>query len=84
MTKKESTRVAFTEGLIELAGDNPNVVLVCSDSVLVVKANPFIEKYPERFFEVGIAEQNAIACAAGLASCGLIPFVATYYSALLQ
>lgn len=78
MTKKESTRVAFTEGLIELAGDNPNVVLVCSDSVLVVKANPFIEKYPERFFDVGIAEQNAVACAAGLASCGLIPFVATY------
>jgi len=78
MTKKESTRVAFTEGLIELAGDNPNVVLVCADAVLVVKANPFIEKYPERFFDVGIAEQNAVACAAGLASCGLIPFVATY------
>jgi transketolase len=78
MTKKESTRVAFTESLIELAGENPNVVLVCADSVLVVKANPFIEKYPERFFDVGIAEQNAVACAAGLASCGLIPFVATY------
>ena len=78
MTKKDSTRVAFTESLIELAGDNPNVVLVCADSVLVVKANPFIEKYPERFFDVGIAEQNAVACAAGLASCGLIPFVATY------
>lgn len=78
MVKKESTRVAFTEGLIEVAKDNPNVVLVCSDSALVVKANPFIEKYSDRFFDVGIAEQNAVACAAGLASCGLIPFVASY------
>jgi len=78
MTKKESTRLAFTEGLIELADDNTNVVLVCSDSALLVKADPFIEKYPERFIDVGIAEQNAIACAAGLASCGLIPFFVSY------
>ena len=78
MTKKESTRVAFTESLIELADYNHNVVLVCSDSALIVKANPFIEKYPERFIDVGIAEQNAIACAAGLASCNLIPFFVSY------
>jgi transketolase len=78
MIKKESTRVAFIEGLMELAKEDPNVVLVCADSVLAVKAKPFIEAYPDRFFEVGIAEQNAAACAAGLASCGLTPFFATY------
>lgn len=78
MIKKENTRVAFIEGLMELAKEDPNIVLVCADSVLAVKAKPFIEAYPDRFFEVGIAEQNAVACAAGLASCGLTPYFATY------
>ncbi|HHW49465.1 MAG TPA: transketolase [Clostridiaceae bacterium] len=78
MMKTESTRVAFTEGLMELAKEDPNVVLVCSDSMLVIRAQPFIKAYPDRFFETGIAEQNAVACAAGLASCGLTPFFATY------
>jgi len=70
--------VAFIEKLTELADENPNVVLVCSDSTKVVKADQFIEKYPERVFDMGISEQSAVACAAGLASCGLMPFVATY------
>jgi transketolase len=76
--KQASTRTAFTDGLMELADANPDVVLVCSDSLLVIKGEPFAQRYPERFIDVGIAEQNAVACAAGLASCGLIPFVATY------
>ena len=78
MTKKESTRIAFAEAFLEIASENPQFVLVCSDSILVIKGKTFAEKYPERFFDVGIAEQNAVCCAAGLASCGLIPFVATY------
>lgn len=76
--KQESTRIAVTETLIELAGEDPEIVLICSDSILVIKAKPFVEKYPDRYFDVGIAEQNAICCAAGLASCGFTPFVATY------
>lgn len=78
MIKKQSTRTAFTEGLMEVAAEKPETVLVCSDSLKVVKAEPFKEKYPERFFDVGIAEQNAVACAAGLAASGLMPFLATY------
>lgn len=78
MDKRESTRVAFTDSLIELAETDRRVMLVCSDSALVIKANPFIQKYPERYVDVGIAEQNAVACAAGMAACGLKPFVATY------
>ncbi len=76
--REDNTRVAVTETLIDLADADPNIVLVCSDSILVIKGRPFAEKHPERFIDVGIAEQNAVCCAAGLASCGLIPFVATY------
>jgi len=76
--KHENTRIAVTETLMELAAKDPNIALVCCDSLLVLKAKPFVEEYPDRFFDVGIAEQNAVCCAAGLASCGLIPFVATY------
>ena len=78
MLKTESTRVAFNDSLMELAEKDANIVLISSDSIKVVRADAFAEKYPERFIEVGIAEQNAVACAAGIASCGLIPFVATY------
>jgi transketolase len=78
MVKTASTRIAVTQGLLELAEKDPGIVLICSDSLLVVKAQPFIEKYPDRFIDVGIAEQNAVGCAAGLASCGLKPFYVTY------
>lgn len=78
MVKFESTRLAFIKSLTELAEENPDIVLVCADSTKVVKAEIFREKYPNRIIDVGIAEQNAVACAAGLASCGFIPYVATY------
>lgn len=73
-----NTRIAFIETMAELVEQDPKTILVCADSVLVVKAKEFIRKYPDRFIDVGIAEQNAVGCAAGLATCGLIPFVATY------
>jgi len=78
MNKIGNTRIAFTQSLMEIAEYDPKTVLVCADSVLVVKGNPYIDKYPDRFFDFGIAEQNAVNCAAGMAACGLIPFVATY------
>ena len=79
MTEKlENTRVAFRDALIDLAAADPRIVLVCSDSALVIRASAFSEKYPDRFFDVGIAEQNAVDVAAGLASCGFMPFLATY------
>ncbi len=78
MTKLGNTRIAFIETLTEIVEHNSDAVLVCADSVLVVKGKPFVQKHPDRFFDVGIAEQNAVACAAGMASCGLVPFVATY------
>ncbi len=78
MTALGNTRLAFIETLIELAEQDPKTVLVCADSVLVVKGRQFAQKYPDRFIDVGIAEQNAVNCAAGMAACGLIPYVATY------
>jgi transketolase len=78
MTRLGNTRVAFIETLTEIVEHDPRAVLICADSVLVVKGKSFAEQHPDRFFDVGIAEQNAVACAAGMAACGLIPFVATY------
>jgi transketolase len=78
MTKIASSREAFTAGMLDLAAQDRRVVLVSADSVKALRATPFEERYPDRLFEVGIAEQNAVGLAAGMASCGLIPYVATY------
>lgn len=78
MTRLGNTRVAFIETLADIVNEDPRAALVCADSVLVVRGKAFAEKYPDRFIDVGIAEQNAVACAAGMATCGLVPFVATY------
>ena len=74
----ESTRTAVADTLLELAETDPNILLICADSVLMIRGRPFAERFPDRYFDVGIAEQNAVGCAAGLAACGFIPFVATY------
>jgi transketolase len=75
---QRSTRVAFTEALMEMAGENPDILLVSSDSLKVFRADAFAAAYPARIVEVGISEQNAVGVAAGLASAGSMPFVATY------
>jgi transketolase len=78
MLSYKGTREAFTKALIDLSADDDRFMLVSPDSLKAMRATPFADKYPERYVEVGIAEQNAVAVAAGLASTGLIPFVATY------
>ncbi len=79
MTKLESTRVAFLQGLIDVMRANPKAVVVFADSVKVFRATEeFTTEFKGRVFDVGIAEQNAVDVAAGMASCGLMPFVATY------
>jgi len=74
----ESTRIGFMQGLDALAEKDDKIMLVCADSLLAMRATEFIEKHPDHYVEVGIAEQNAAATAAGLAIEGLIPFFATY------
>jgi len=73
-----NTRTAFADGLMDLMAKDPRVVLVSADSIAVFRAAELKEKFPDRVIEAGIAEQNAVLCAAGLATAGFIPFVCTY------
>lgn len=72
------TRDGFGEGLV-LAGDaNRNVVALCADLVESTRVETFAKKYPDRYFELGVAEQNMATIAAGLGISGKIPFIASY------
>ena len=68
-------RDAYAATLIELAEADPRVVAVVNDSVGSSKLGPFQERFPERLINVGIAEQDMVGVAAGLANGGKIPFV---------
>jgi len=72
-----STRDAFGQALLELGEENPDVIVFTADIATSTRTGLFRQKYPDRFFDLGIAEQNMISVAAGAASCGKIPFVAT-------
>jgi transketolase len=71
-------RNAYGETLIQLGEKYPNLVVLDADLSKSTKTIMFAKKYPERFFEMGIAEANMISTAAGLASCGKIPFASTF------
>lgn len=72
------TRLAFGQALLELGARDSTTVVVSADTQDLLGIRPYIGKYRERFVEVGIAEQNAIGIAAGLATTGLHPFVCAY------
>lgn len=78
MTKMIATRDAYGETLKELGGTNKNIVVLDADLSGSTKTAIFKKGYPERFFNVGIAEQNLIGTAAGLAAAGKIPFASTF------
>jgi len=72
------TRSGFGAGLEILGDQNPNVVALCADLTGSLKMNAFKDKYPNRFFQVGIAEANMMGIAAGLTIGGKIPFTGTF------
>ena len=74
----KDTRSGFGEGLLELGQENPNVVALCADLTGSLKMDAFEKKYPDRFFQVGIAEANMMGIAAGLTIGGKIPFTGTF------
>ncbi len=74
------TRDGYGTGLVEAAEKNKNVVALCADLTESTRTQAFAEKFPARFFECGVAEQNMACVAAGLAVSGKIPFIASYAS----
>lgn len=78
MTNMISTRDAYGEALKELGKINKDIVVLDADLSGSTRTSKFKEDYPERFFNVGIAEQNLIATSAGLAASGKIPFASTF------
>lgn len=74
----ESTRLAFGRAVLDLGARDPDVVYLTADGAVATGTKEFFERYPERAFNVGIAEQNLIGVAAGMASGGLTPIVGGY------
>ena len=77
-TEMVNPRNAYGEALIELGRKHPELVVLDADLSKSTKTIMFAKKYPDRFFEMGIAEANMMSTAAGLASCGKLPFVSTF------
>lgn len=77
-TPKLSATAIYGETLCELGGQHPDIVALTADLAQSTKIGVFGEKFPERFFNVGIAEQNMIGMAAGLAKGGFVPFASTF------
>lgn len=71
-------RQGFGEGLLIAGEEDENIVALCADLKESTKNDSFAEKFPERFFEMGIAEQNMAGVAAGMAAMGKIPFISSY------
>ncbi|WP_255901502.1 transketolase family protein [Paradesertivirga mongoliensis] len=77
-TEKKDTRSGFGAGLLEAGKKNENVVALCADLVGSLKMEAFIKEFPERFFQIGIAEANMMGIAAGMTIGGKIPFTGTF------
>lgn len=75
---KKSTRQAYGEALVELGKINENIVVLDADLTKSTKTNLFKEAFPERHINVGISEADLVGTAAGLATCGKIPFASTF------
>ena len=74
-TTQAATRDGFGKGLVEAADADPRVVALCADLTESTRVEEFKNKYPKRYVEVGIAEQNMAALGAGFAEAGKVPFI---------
>lgn len=72
------TRDAYGEALLELGGEFPNMVVLEADISKSTRTDQFARRFPDRYFNMGVAEANMMVTAAGLATTGLAPFVSTY------
>lgn len=78
INNKKATRQSYGEALAELGKENPNIVVLDADLSTATKTKIFAKEFPERFFDMGIAEQNLVSTAAGMSTCGKMPYVSTF------
>ena len=78
LDKKIATRHSYGEALAELGKENENIVVLDADLAKTTKTEIFAKSFPDRFFDVGIAEQNLMGVAAGLSTTGLIPYASSF------
>jgi transketolase len=78
LVQMSAMRDALAAALLELGAKDPRIVVLGADTSVSIKTSLFADRYPDRFFNVGIAEANMIGIAAGLALAGKIPYVSTY------
>ena len=78
LSEKKSPRAAYGKALVELGRENKNIVVLDADLSCSTQTCAFAKEFPERFFNVGIAEQDLMTTAAGLSTTGKIPFVSTF------
>ncbi len=71
-------RQGFGEGLLQAGIENENIVALCADLTESTKMNLFADKFPKRFIEIGVAEQNLASVASGMSAMGKIPFISSY------
>lgn len=76
--EREPIRTGFGRGLLKAGQENEDIVALCADLTGSTKMNMFAEEFPERFIEIGIAEQNLVTVASGMAAMGKIPFTSSY------
>ena len=75
---KIATRQSYGEALVELGKENKNIVVLDADLSTATKTNLFAKEFKDRFFDMGIAEQDMMSTAAGFATCNKIPYASTF------
>lgn len=78
INNKKATRASYGEALVDLGKENKNIVVFDADLSEATKTINFKKEFPERFFDMGIAEQDMLSTAAGISTCGKIPYVSTF------
>src|SRR3989338_9180985 len=76
--EQKPTRDGYGHGLLEAGRKNKNVVVLCADLTESTRSEAFAKEFPERFVEMGVAEQNMASVASGMAAVGKIPFISSY------
>ncbi len=76
--EKIPTRNGYGDALLELGKTNKNIIVLCADLTESTRVEAFAKKYPKQFIEIGVAEQNLVTVASGLAAMGKIPFASSY------